>query len=121
MSGPEQQKKALLEFWSKFGDRRNQGVGFSPEQKLAALIEMSKLKISYHTQQPAHVRREKFDDAKQKLHPWRRFPVCFICGNQAQHRHHIIQLKNGGINSKKNLISACVLCHIKIHPWMEEA
>lgn len=33
--------------------------------------------------------------------------------------HHIIQIQNGGINIKKNLIEICRDCHSKIHPWLD--
>ena len=43
---------------------------------------------------------------------------CLVCGGDAECRHHIIQIQNGGHNGKKNLAPLCNLCHGKIHPWM---
>lgn len=118
MNGPERLKATLLDFWKRFGDRRKNGAGFPPEDKLAALIALSRIEIPYHKQQPIEVRREKFNNAKHKLHPWRRFGKCFVCEKPATARHHIVQLQSGGINSKKNIVSLCDECHAEIHPWL---
>lgn len=112
------QKQTLLSFWSKFGGRKSNGIGYPQEDKLQALIALSELKIPYQIQKPIQERRKDFDKAKKKLHPWRRFGDCFVCANPATTRHHIIQIQNGGINSKKNLVSLCDECHAKIHPWL---
>lgn len=121
MNGPEIQKSILLQFWKLFGDRRKHGVGFTMGEKLEALKDLSLTAIPYNTQTPLEHRREKFNVDKPKLHPFRRFGICFVCGNTATDRHHIIQLKNGGINSRKNLVSLCYGCHKQIHPWMKMA
>lgn len=118
MNGPEIQKSILAAFWLRFNGKRNKGVGFSKEDKLDALVELANRIIPYHTQQALGERRTKFDAAKTKLHPWRRFGNCFACLSPATARHHIIQLQNGGINSKKNVISLCDECHEAIHPWL---
>jgi hypothetical protein len=118
MSGPEILKFVLTRFWSRFGDRRKSGVGFEQVDKLRALRELSFVVIPYKAQKILPKRRKQFDESKLKLHPFRRFGICFVCGQPANDRHHIIQLQNGGINSKKNLVSLCCGCHGKIHPWM---
>ena len=43
---------------------------------------------------------------------------CFVCGSYSRNRHHIIQLKYGGINECFNLVTLCDICHGKIHPWL---
>jgi hypothetical protein len=68
----------------------------------------------------AATRRSHFNDIKSKLHSFSRFSPCFVCGIGATARHHIVQLKNGGINSKKNIVSLCHQCHSTIHPWLKE-
>ena len=42
-------------------------------------------------------------------------PPCWICGNTAKHRHHVIPLSGGGRNRKDNLLPLCVLCHRGVH------
>ena len=68
--------------------------------------------------QNPYLRRHDFDLAKGKLHPWERFDRCFVCQSQAECRHHIVQLQNGGNNGAKNVVSLCNQCHAKIHPWL---
>lgn len=121
MNGHLRLKNILVTFWDRFGGRKNKGVGFAKQDKLAALIELSQVKIPYVRQQPIEVRRDDFNESKTALHPWRRFGNCFACGAPATDRHHIVQLQNGGINSKKNLVSLCANCHGQIHPWMATA
>lgn len=120
MNGPELLKSLLLEFWSRFGDRRASGVGFSSSDKLTALKTLSLVVVPYKRQKVLPERREQFNESKLKLHPFRRFGMCFVCGNPAHVRHHIVQLQNGGINSKKNLVSLCNPCHEQIHPWLSK-
>lgn len=44
---------------------------------------------------------------------------CMICESKVNDNpleiHHIIPLRNGGLNIEKNLIAICKDCHIKIH------
>jgi hypothetical protein len=111
-------KQTLLEFWSRFGDKKSAGIGFDPIHKLNALIELSSLVIPYKKQTELEKRRQQFNEAKATLHKWKRFGFCFVCLNPATARHHIVQLQNGGINSRKNIVSLCDSCHTKIHPWL---
>lgn len=117
-NGPEIQKELLLGFWGRFNGRKNNGVGFDASVKLEALKALAAIVIPYVKQQAIAARRDKFNEAKVKLHPWRRFGFCFVCGSPATSRHHVIQLQNGGINAKKNLVSLCSGCHAEIHPWL---
>lgn len=114
-------KQKLIQFWSSFGDRRKHGFGHAKQVKVAALKAMALEVIPFHKQQSVVQRRDKFNVAKRKLHPFRRFGVCFCCGYRATARHHIIQLQNGGINSRMNLVSLCDSCHTEIHPWLATA
>ena len=40
---------------------------------------------------------------------------CRVCGDVANHRHHIIQLRKGGMNAPKNIIALCRFCHALVH------
>jgi hypothetical protein len=111
-------KIRLQAFWNQFGGKKAQGVGFAKSLKLAALVELSRVVIPFKNQQPHALRREKFDRVKAKLHKVKTHRICFACGWKAGIRHHIVQLQNGGINSKKNIVSLCDPCHAEIHPWL---
>ncbi len=123
LNGPEKQKALLLEFWKRFGGKPNRAAihNYPTQEKLEVLIEYSRLKIQYDCQIPLKVRRERFNKDKHVIHPFRKFGKCFACGKAARDRHHIIQIQNGGINSKKNLVSLCGECHETIHPELRHS
>jgi hypothetical protein len=120
MHATDIQKAILVQFWKEFGGKKSKGFGFSDQEKIAELIRLSKVVIPFKRQQPLDKRRASFQAAKSKLHSWKRYWNCFVCLRNATARHHIIQLQNGGLNSKKNLVSLCDACHSKVHPWMSE-
>lgn len=111
-------KQYINDFWGSFGGIKNQGINFSKEEKLKKLIELSNVIIQYKNNLDLGVRRSKFNNVKFDRHSLKSHKNCFICLNNADVRHHIIQLQNGGINSKKNLVSLCNSCHKKIHNWL---
>lgn len=117
-NGCDLMKRSIKKFWAKFGGKKTKGHGFSKREKLAALIEWSRIVIPYYKQRPLPERRAEFNDGKAKLHPMKRFGKCFACAHDATCRHHVIQLQNGGINSRKNVVSLCAPCHADIHPWL---
>ena len=45
---------------------------------------------------------------------------CWVCRERdAGHRHHVIQLQNGGaVSSARNVVLICPECHSDIHPWL---
>ena len=49
-----------------------------------------------------------------------RYDTCFVCGERAQVRHHIIWLKHGGHNWRSNIVFICRKCHAEVHPWLRE-
>lgn len=104
--------------WAKFGDKKTSGEGHDPAKKLAAILKLSEIVVE--NDMPAEVRRANFMKIKHKAHPFTTYPKCFICGDHATARHHIILLKNGGSNDRKNIVSLCAPCHAKIHPWLDE-
>jgi hypothetical protein len=40
---------------------------------------------------------------------------CFLCGEEAHHRHHMIQLQHGGVNCQRNHVPLCRTCHTEVH------
>ena len=45
---------------------------------------------------------------------------CKVCGKKTTTKHHIILLKDGGLNEKINLMPICYDCHKKVHPWIRK-
>lgn len=128
-------KTLLLSFWRNFindgsqmgGNKLkrevlksnfNDGVK-TQDQRLRLLVNYSQIIIG----NPKNIfkKRIDFNDAKAKLHRSNRMinTKCFVCLGKANCRHHIIQLQNGGLNQKKNLVSLCNKCHSDIHPWLK--
>jgi len=121
MHGPLQHKLALEDFWKDFGGwyPRRDYSRFSASFKLARLNQMAALVIEYKKQNGSSTRRSEFNEVKSRLC---RDPIgspCFVCGKQGRARHHIIQLQNGGINARRNLVILCEPCHAEIHPWLK--
>lgn len=114
------QLEKIKGFWWEFGRIKNDGRGFSESAKLKSLIRMADVVIPFKSQQSLSVRRKNFQKVKERRCSIHDGGICFVCGKPATERHHIIQLQNGGINSKKNVIPICRPCHCKIHPWMEQ-
>lgn len=118
---PYHRHKVLIkEFWDNFGGTRNAGVQYSYVHKMAALVEWSgRIIDGYRNRKPLSAIRSAFDEIKAQrfrmLHIRRK---CFACLGKADVRHHIIQLQNGGINCKKNVVYLCHTCHKEIHPWL---
>ena len=113
----EEHKQWLNFFWSKFGGKKID-ISNNYSAKISLLIFMSKIVINYKKQQTLEERRQKFNNIKYSRHSLTSHKKCFACPNLANVRHHIILLNNGGINSKRNLVSLCNECHKKIHNWL---
>lgn len=130
-------KKLLLDFWNYFlpegmkggnnlskintlNENSKNGVK-TRDERLNKLKEYSQIVILYKNQKGLLERRDQFNRRKDTIHsPYHyRNRKCFVCLEKAECRHHIIQLQNGGINSKKNLVSLCHSCHSEIHAWMK--
>lgn len=44
---------------------------------------------------------------------------CWVCGlSRRRVYHHIIQLKNGGTNARRNTVPICDVCHAHVHPHL---
>ena len=104
-----EQKQDLLAFHAYFKSR----PFFTTEEKMEKLRNMAS-KIYFKRKNSLRRFRKHFDENYQNMF---KLP-CFVCGSRCEHRHHIIPLINGGINSSKNRIPLCRNCHIKVHPWM---
>ncbi len=123
MNANQIHKLKLEEFWDQFGGKKTDGAGFKTADKLEALKKMSVFVVPFKRQASIQERRTSFDESKAVLHKlWlRRNSVCFCCGLPATARHHIIQIQNGGLNCRKNVVSLCDECHAEIHPWLGNA
>ncbi len=62
--------------------------------------------------------RKRYDEIKDETAGAKKHLSCFVCGDWATARHHIIQLQNGGEANRRNVVNLCHDCHRRIHPWM---
>ncbi len=101
--------------------RARMGYSYKPhrtkEYTLNVLQHYAELRVLYKKGMTNAEARDKF--LKQKKAKKLFTKLCFSCGEQCQHRHHVIQIQNGGRNDGKNVIPICISCHEEIHPWMK--
>ncbi len=123
MNANQIHKLKLEEFWNQFGGRKTDGVGFKTSDKLEALKRLAVFVVPFKRQSSIQDRRAAFEESKAILHKlWtHRNRICFCCGHPPTARHHIIQIQNGGLNCRKNVVSLCDECHAEIHPWLGNA
>lgn len=110
------------EFWKEFGkDGHKINRSSKPKaQTLSRLQDIGELIVlRQYTPTKDRVKRAKFDHVKVSRHKFETHSQCFACGRRATVRHHIVWIRNGGLNSKRNLISLCADCHAEIHPWLK--
>jgi len=117
-----QMKLDLKEFWTNFdpcGPGPNQCIGKcrSKEYKIKILKKYAEKNYQFKKRISLDQRREQFRKAKRLRNKFR-WP-CFVCGGEAEARHHIIELQGGATNAKRNVIPICHRCHALIHPWLE--
>jgi HNH endonuclease len=91
----------IEKFWGKF--RKT----FTPEGKIELLREMAQVVLPNPI---AYAVRRK--GSRKKV------GGCLVCAEFGFHNHHIIQVKNGGPNDRRNLMVLCEGCHRQVHPWM---
>jgi len=94
-------KKYLNDFWGKFNNANSQ-------DRLDLLKEASYQKYHYWF---SYLKNRK------PSHRMTNIP-CRVCGDKPTLTHHIVLVKNGGINKQCNLIRLCELCHAQIHEWL---
>lgn len=112
-------RSLLRKFWHRVGDgRKNAGAQMDRAGKIDELVKMAHVRALMEGQPTPAAQRADFGDRKGRLHSFRRYGACFVCGDPASCRHHIIQLQHGGINHRLNLVSLCDPCHAEIHPWL---
>jgi len=115
------QYQVLKSFWAEFGRNGNKHPRSSKPkpETLTWLKDIGEL-IVLRNNNPIKNKtdRKRFDYVKADRHKLKTHVHCFACGAPAKVRHHIIWIKHGGLNSKKNLISLCKPCHAFIHSWL---
>lgn len=121
---PYQQEQSLLldAFWNRvaWGDKRYRSK-LPARETLAILKKYADLGTGgLKRGRPANT-RGRFHLVKGLRHSLRTHGSCFCCGYEAVARHHILPIKDGGQNAKRNLVSLCKRCHEFIHPWMRES
>lgn len=116
------QYAVLKSFWRRFGKNGHKHIRSSqPKQEtLDALKDIGEMIVlrKFHTEKTTKG-RNNFEVIKHKRHSLKTHPICFACRKPAEVRHHVIWLRHGGLNSKKNLVSLCKPCHAYIHPWLD--
>lgn len=113
----------IKSFWKDFGKNGNKcsRSAKSKKETLARLKDIGELVVFNKNNTTRNKnRRKRFDYIKSARHSLKSHPACFACGAKAEVRHHIIWIKNGGLDSKKNLISLCRPCHAEVHPWLKK-
>ena len=85
-------------------------------EKVALLREIAQ--ITYYKAKPNTIsnHRRKFEKVKWKVNI---VGKCAVCRAQADVRHHLIQIKNGGQNKPFNIMLLCNGCHAEVHPWLK--
>lgn len=115
----------LHRFWGKFGGWKpsNHGAGFTQLDKLTEVRKLASLRIPFKRQKTKDDRRCDFNGVKHRLCRAKIDSPCFICGHIGKtpphSRHHLIQLQNGGLNCRRNLVVLCDPCHADVHPWLK--
>lgn len=111
----------LRNFWNEFGVRRRTSRK-EWHETIATLQIAGNVTIQYKSSKATpQSRRKEFDRVKNIRQRYKFKPgdVCFACGSKPDVRHHIIWLKNGGRNNKRNICFLCNDCHAEVHPWLK--
>lgn len=116
-------------FWEQYRSENNRKQSFrSRGEVIAGLVKAGDVFIYYSikapdptTQEVMRLKtREKFDRVKniRQRYRFKMGDECLACGDRPNVRHHIIWLKNGGRNNKRNICFLCDRCHAQVHPWL---
>lgn len=115
-------KQYLVDFWEEYGGPiGRKGVSRkSKEKTIQALIKLGTVILTHGPNaRSKEFNRHQYTSYKSKLKGYNGFKHCFACREPAQVRHHIIWIKNGGRNHKKNIVALCRPCHAAVHPWLD--
>lgn len=110
----------LTEFWVLLGGKKNDGFDHPEQKKITLLATMSMIRLGKVPNDERREKRKDFFERRNEVHSLQQYPNCFCCGMRNVTRHHIIQLKNGGPNTGRNIVSICPKCDKKVHPWLAE-
>ncbi len=86
----------------------------SDDKKLELLAHMAAAVFSKPLFQQRRGKRSGFNKHKS-LGMIKHSPECFVCLEASVHRHHIIQIQHGGVNTWRNQVPLCEPCHRKVH------
>lgn len=113
------QADLLRKFWDTHGERRSISAEDHTDV-IGDLMRLGEVVLVYSAAKLTPQRKRKvFDLNKNRRHRYMtKGAPCLACGAPAQVRHHIIWIKHGGINSKRNICFLCHDCHGLIHPWL---
>jgi hypothetical protein len=122
LSPLKRQRVVLDWFWNECGRQGNKHF-VSKKNKdftLDILKTIGEITVLWeHKPNVLAKKRMRFDKVKNKRHRFKSHKYCFSCRGKGEVRHHIVWLKYGGLNSKRNLVTLCKLCHSEIHPWLK--
>lgn len=115
------QRILLDSFWNAYGLDGHKHVKSSKpkEDTLEALRVIGETVLWKHKKLTLDKKRAKWNKVKNSRHRFASHDLCFVCRSKGEIRHHIIWLSNGGLNSKRNIITLCKFCHAEIHPWLK--
>lgn len=111
-------------FWTDYGQTRKavKYKSYSRKSKtetIEALKLLGEVKLVYKNGTKPEKMRKLWDKRKITRKKFTGFTYCFACRDTAQCRHHIIWIKNGGRNIRKNIVALCNDCHAEIHTWLK--
>jgi len=120
----------LRDFWASVGGETRRNVSPLDREAVIRELKFAGNKFIYYCrkaptleQQEAMRKKSRtvFDNVKNKRNRYKLKPQqqCLACSEAAQVRHHIIWLKNGGRNCKRNICFLCHRCHADVHPWLK--
>lgn len=102
---------ALERFWKQAARAKSRGGRLFLLRQIVAV----RLPDDPYVPHDASEARRHFQKRKQKgrftLQGW-----CWVCERESpDHRHHIVPLKHGGRNIRKNVVNLCRNCHGDVH------
>lgn len=93
--------------------------GIKKHQRIAFLRKMLQKGETISLEQ-MKVHRGQLDSHKVPSLPMSENCTCYVCGNKAVLRHHVIPLSRGGRNKRNNIVPLCNNCHYKVHPHLHK-